>query len=90
MKCITSGGISSRRSASEGTRTGTHVETVIKIFAEAPVGDFRAQVARGRRDHAGIDLHPRGTRRPRWNVWSTSTRRILAWVSSGMSPTSSR
>ena len=89
-KCSTRSGMSPRRSRSGGRLSGHHVEPVEEILAEPPVLHQRLEVAVGRREHA--DVHANrlaGRPRARWSR-SCSTRRSLAWSSSGMSPISSR
>ena len=48
--------MSSRRSRSGGTAIGTHVQAVVEVLAEAPGGDLGLEVARGRGEHAHVDL----------------------------------
>jgi hypothetical protein len=88
-KWSASGGMSSRRSASEGTVDRDHVEPVEQVLAEALVGDLllesRAVEETTRTSTPSWRLPPTRT-----NFCSVSTRRIRAWVLSGMSAISSR
>ena len=54
---IASGNTSSRRSRSGAVDERKHVQAVVQIFAEAACGDFGAQVAIRRRQHAHVERH---------------------------------
>ncbi len=57
MKYSTSSGMSSRRSARAGTRTGTTFRRWNRSSRKRPSAISVAQVAGGRGDHAHVDLH---------------------------------
>ena len=59
MKYCTSSGMSSRRSASEGTRIGTTERRWNRSSRKRPVGDRLGEVAAGRGDDAHVDMNAR-------------------------------
>ncbi len=65
-----------------------HRQAVIEILAEAAVGDLRLEIA-AVEETMRTSTDTLAVPPTRWNVWSTSTRRILFCVSRGMSAISS-